>query len=490
LNNLAPAKNPPDCVQYDCPNACSLTHKRISPRIGRIATLAEKRETFTRLPWLPNEGHREGVQMSDFQGVNPVRWPVWLALPKVELWQAVALTLEIEPTDDLRRTDLIHGPHGGMSLRRLRGDFWGRLSVCKQGMGAEGPIRPQGPLYAGIIQDSRCPVLLSEVVEFLSKAAFDIPDELQITNASTTPGAPAASLDEAIAAAVAEHKAKKEWFAAAVAECEARDAKLSALSPDVANMARKLMGLPPRSNAPKPLTPVRAVSAPMATPPRTPAEAVPRPAALLAEPVRFEDLPRVMAEAMHADPMARAGARINLGAELAEMVASGRLKVRDSLTHGPHTYPVGDALRNAVLLPQEVRQLLAERGVSAPAVPVPAPIPASSAPAVAVPEPVAAPAEPVPDADRLPTVQQAIAPYVAKLMQERPNYTAEKLHLRMRRDAGGDDSPFSRLAHGMELFCVDAGNTCSLATVRAVLTAYRKTLRKRRGSTVEVPSNP
>lgn len=41
------------------------------PRIGQIATLAEKRDTFTRLPWHPNEGHREGVQMiSDAQAAE------------------------------------------------------------------------------------------------------------------------------------------------------------------------------------------------------------------------------------------------------------------------------------------------------------------------------------------------------------------------------------------------------------------------------------
>lgn len=124
------------------------------------------------------------------------------------------------------------------------------------------------------------------------------------------------------------------------------------------------------------------------------------------------------------------------------------------------------------------------------AIATPTPAPSASAPAVADPVAVATPAEAAPDADRPPTVQQAIAPYVAKLMQERPNYTAEKLHLRMKRDAGGDDSPFSRLTHGMDLFCVEADNTCRLSTVRAALTAYRKTIRKRRSSTVEVPSNP
>ena len=108
-----------------------------------------------------------------------------------------------------------------------------------------------------------------------------------------------------------------------------------------------------------------------------------------------------MAEAMHADPMARAGARINLEAELAEMVASGRLKVRDSLTRGPHPYPVGAALKDAVLLPQEVRRLLAERGVSLPDVAAPAPThaPSASASPAARPEAVAVPAGAVPMAE-------------------------------------------------------------------------------------------
>lgn len=46
-------------------------HCRISPRIGQIATLTEERDTFTRLPWLPDEGHREGVQMLATNSPSP-----------------------------------------------------------------------------------------------------------------------------------------------------------------------------------------------------------------------------------------------------------------------------------------------------------------------------------------------------------------------------------------------------------------------------------
>lgn len=118
----------------------------------------------------------------------------------------------------------------------------------------------------------------------------------------------------------------------------------------------------------------------------------------------------------------------------------------------------------------------------------PIPAPSASAPAVASPEPVAAPAEAVPDADRPPTVQQAIAPYVAKLMRERPGYTAEDLYQRMKRDAGNDGSPLFR--QDGKLFCMETGKPCGIKTVSAALTGYRKTNRKRRSSTVEAVEAP
>lgn len=115
--------------------------------------------------------------------------------------------------------------------------------------------------------------------------------------------------------------------------------------------------------------------------------------------------------------------------------------------------------------------------------------PSASTPAAPLPVPVAPPAAAVlvsAGSRRAPTVQEVIAPYVAKLMRERPNYTAEELHRLMRRDAGGDNSPFSRLISGSDLFCTEVGKSCGIATVRAAVTAYRKTL----SSTVEAPSNP
>lgn len=83
-----------------------------------------------------------------------------------------------------------------------------------------------------------------------------------------------------------------------------------------------------------------------------------------AQPIRFGDLPGLIAGALHESVFAQAAAEINLEAELKALVHSGELMVRDPLTMGPHTFPRGAALRLAVLLPREdLRPLLASRGI-------------------------------------------------------------------------------------------------------------------------------
>lgn len=79
-----------------------------------------------------------------------------------------------------------------------------------------------------------------------------------------------------------------------------------------------------------------------------------------AEPVEFDDLPMLMARAQHSDTFAQAGAELNFEEALGRMVEAGTLQVRDPLTLGRHTFPMGESLRRAVLLPiEDVRPLLA-----------------------------------------------------------------------------------------------------------------------------------
>ena len=80
--------------------------------------------------------------------------------------------------------------------------------------------------------------------------------------------------------------------------------------------------------------------------------------------VRFCDLAGLIAGALHGDEFAQAAAESEIEKELESLVDSRELEVLNPLTLAPHSFPVGDGLRRAVLLPhQGLRRLLASRGI-------------------------------------------------------------------------------------------------------------------------------
>lgn len=82
--------------------------------------------------------------------------------------------------------------------------------------------------------------------------------------------------------------------------------------------------------------------------------------------VRFSELAHLMAKAMHPgdhELTSYAAARINLDKELPRAVHDGQLKVRNRAGLSPHTFPHGASLQSAVMLPQDLRPFLAERGI-------------------------------------------------------------------------------------------------------------------------------
>jgi hypothetical protein len=109
----------------------------------------------------------------------PARWPVWRALPHAQLWQAVALSLNLEPIQAM--LDQV----GRYPLRHARPDvpaeFLDRLAVCQRALSMAGPIKPQGPLCRGMLQSPLCDVLVAEVAAFLVLAEFSVPDEMRQT---------------------------------------------------------------------------------------------------------------------------------------------------------------------------------------------------------------------------------------------------------------------------------------------------------------------
>lgn len=83
--------------------------------------------------------------------------------------------------------------------------------------------------------------------------------------------------------------------------------------------------------------------------------------------VRFSELAHMMAKALHPgdhELMSYAAARINLETELKQAVKDGALTVRNAAGLGPHTFPHGDALQRAVLIPSlDLGPFLNARGI-------------------------------------------------------------------------------------------------------------------------------
>lgn len=90
------------------------------------------------------------------------------------------------------------------------------------------------------------------------------------------------------------------------------------------------------------------------------------------EHVQFGELAQLIANALRpldddatdSEMMAHGGTRINLEAELNQAVKDGTLPVKDPLTFGPHTFPVGDALRRSLVTVGDLRAFLAGRPVA------------------------------------------------------------------------------------------------------------------------------
>ena len=84
------------------------------------------------------------------------------------------------------------------------------------------------------------------------------------------------------------------------------------------------------------------------------------------EPVRFSELAHMIAKAMYpndADINHYGSTRVNLDSELPRAVREGELVVRNPAGMGKHTFPYGAALQSAVILPDDLRPFLAERGI-------------------------------------------------------------------------------------------------------------------------------
>ena len=89
--------------------------------------------------------------------------------------------------------------------------------------------------------------------------------------------------------------------------------------------------------------------------------------------VRFEEIAHLIALALYpesrkleATEMERLeyfGAMANLAPELKHAVRSGVLQPKDPLTHGPHSFPIGQALKDALIAVDNLRTYVADRSI-------------------------------------------------------------------------------------------------------------------------------
>lgn len=220
------------------------------------------------------------------------RWAKWRLMPEIEIWEAVSLSLGIEPTEV--RCDKMAWM-GAVHPFAESEEFSDRLDVLR----ANRASKEHFPTASTVNTASwfKSIVKLSDFARFAVFAGWSVPEELQrlaLPDTSRSSSQATKSQDHAKAQSWCELKVKGEG------------------------------------------------------------------------PLRFGDLAKLIAEAQHPDEdeFACAIARINLDSELDTAVRDGRLIVRNAFGLGRHTFPIGDALQNAVVLQRDLSQFLADKAMT------------------------------------------------------------------------------------------------------------------------------
>ena len=192
------------------------------------------------------------------------------------------------------------------------------------------------------------------------------------------------------------------------------------------------------------------------------------------EHVQFGDLSHLIADALWPDAgpdddrMTYACARINLDGELARSVDSGALPVKDPITLGLHTYPVGNALQTARVTVGDLREFLAGRlDVEV------APEPQQKAPATdtATPAPLVA-GDPPDTVERSQvkrrTWRDVAWPYLVETFKAGQYSTAKEFYRALENKASANDSPFDKGTgpHLHSLYVREMSETVTLKTIQ------------------------
>lgn len=124
-----------------------------------------------------------GSSRSSPSGSAQANWAKWKLIPKVELWKAVCLSLDIEPDEERLGMRLWLQSRRGIP-RGLSADFADRLEIAQANMSMNGPLRPQA-LYTGVLSSPHAEVLLAEVASAALLWEWEIPEAMRLLSSPT-----------------------------------------------------------------------------------------------------------------------------------------------------------------------------------------------------------------------------------------------------------------------------------------------------------------
>lgn len=110
------------------------------------------------------------------RGPSPANWNKWKHIPKVELWKAVCLTLDVEPDENVLGMDNWLKYRRGVP-RGMTAEFADRLFIAQENMSAYGPIRPMR-LHTGVLKNPHAEVSLAEVAAAAVAWEWTVPAQM------------------------------------------------------------------------------------------------------------------------------------------------------------------------------------------------------------------------------------------------------------------------------------------------------------------------
>ena len=178
--------------------------------------------------------------------------------------------------------------------------------------------------------------------------------------------------------------------------------------------------------------------------------------------VQFDELAHKIAIALYpsddsateGESFAYFGVRDDLEAELRQAANSGALPVKDPLTFGPHSFPLGRALKKSLVSVSDLRVFLAGRPIA---------IESEPAQTAITPVPVGAGKR----REKKPSIESVAFDYMRREYQSGQFQSAAKFHKHLIKTAGLDKSPFEMGTgtNARKLFCPAASSFFDQSTL-------------------------